>query len=203
MIQVFVDNVAHELDQSPETWGDLLTRLDERALDAGTILSETRFDGVEEPSFRDPVAVARPLDGINRVDVRTSPPSAFLRECLLEAIPALEDTAHKAASLATTFRGHDLAPGHEGMKSLAAELHSVAALTSLLSGPLAIDLTAIAIDGVTASQHLEQFESAIGAVVAAQETEDWLTVADVLEYDLEPSLRRWSALLTLLTSRLQ
>ena len=28
-------------------------------------------------------------------------------------------------------------------------------------------------------------------LVSAQSTQDWLTVADVLEYDMEPELRAW------------
>jgi len=49
---------------------------------------------------------------------------------------------------------------------------------------------------------MEELGAALDAIVMAQESEDWLTVADVLEYDLEPAIRRWVELLTLVADRL-
>src|SRR5688572_14338585 len=72
---IFVNDVPQELPNSPETWGDLLSTLDAQAAQRGVILSVTRFDGVEEPSFRDNVATARPLAGIRRIDVQTAVPA--------------------------------------------------------------------------------------------------------------------------------
>ncbi len=139
----------------------------------------------------------------SRVDVETALPTAFLRECLLEAIPPLQETAQSAKRLSAVFRGHDVTPGHDGLKGLAAELGATAVLADMLAGPLAIDLTAVSVEGVTAAQHLQQLGSTVDALVSAQEAQDWVTVADVLEYDLEPSIRRWAALLTMITCQLQ
>jgi hypothetical protein len=203
MPEIFVNDVPQELDVAPETWGDLLNRLDERAARSGVVLSAARFDGVEEPSFRDPDVTSRPLHAVARVEVRTAVPRAFLRECLLEAIQPLQETADTAKRLAGIYRGHDLMPGHEGLKALAADLGAVAVLADMLDGPLAVDLTALSLEGATAAQHLHQLGTSLDALVTAQEAEDWITVADVLEYDLEPAVRRWSALLTMITCNLQ
>ena len=203
MPQIFVNDVPQELDTTPETWGDLLDRLDERAARSGVILSAARFDGVDEPSFREPAAIARPLAPVGRVEVQTAVPAAFLRECLLEAIPPVQESADKAKRLAEAYRGRDLTDAHTGLQQLAAELGATAVLADMLSGPLAIDLNAIATEDITAAQHLQQLGATVDSLVAAQEAQDWLTVADVLEYDLEPAIRRWAGLLTLLACRLQ
>jgi hypothetical protein len=50
---------------------------------------------------------------------------------------------------------------------------------------------------------METLWNALDAMVTAQASEDWLTVADVLEYDLEPAIRRWTELLTRVASALQ
>jgi hypothetical protein len=203
MLQIFVNNEPQTFPNTPKTWGDLLTSLDAHAERAGVILSGARFDGVEEPSFRAPAAVARPLVGVNRVDVETSVPKAFLRECLLEAIQPLKATADSAKRLGEIYRGHDLKPGHEGLKALATDLSAVAVLADMLDGPLGVDTSLLSIDGMTVSQHLEHLGITVDALVTAQEAEDWLTVADVLEYDLEPAIRKWAALLTMITCNLQ
>ena len=90
-----------------------------------------------------------------------------------------------------------------GSRTLAAELGATAVLADMLAGPLAIDLTAVSVEGVSAAQHLQQLGTTVDALVAAQEAQDWVTVADVLEYDLEPAIRRWAALLTMITCQLQ
>jgi hypothetical protein len=203
MLQIYVNDAAQTFTITPKTWGDLLECLDTDAAAAGRILSSARFDGVEEPSFREPSAIARPLSGVARVDVRTAQPVAFLRECLLEAIPGLEETARRARHLADIYRGHDLKPGHEGLQGLASDLAAVAALSDMLSGPLGIDLAQITVEGVSAARHAEHMARTIDALVSAQEDHDWVTVADVLEYELEPAVRRWAALLTIVSCNLQ
>ena len=203
MPEIYLNDVPQQFENPFKTWGDLLNTLDARASDAGVILSAARFDGVDEPSFREPVAIARRLGDVRRVDVETAVPTAFLRDCLLEAITPLHETAQRAKRLSAVYRGHDIAPGHEGLKSLAADLATAAALADVLAGPLAIDLTAVSTEGVTAAQHLQELEATLDALVGAQEGQDWVTVADILEYDLEPSIRRWADLLTLITERLQ
>ncbi len=203
MAAIYLNDVPQEFDSTPKTWGDLLDRLDARAAESGVVLSAARFDGVDEPSFREPSVIARPLNELRRVDVETAMPSAFLRECLLEAIPGVQATAEQARRLGDIYRGRDVSSGHEGLKSLAAELGATAVLADMLAGPLAIDLTAVSVEGVTAAQHLQQLGTTVDALVAAQESQDWVTVADVLEYDLEPAICRWAALLTMITCQLQ
>jgi hypothetical protein len=203
MPEIYLNDVPQQFEAPFKTWGDLLNTLDTRASDEGVILSAARFDGVDEPSFREPAVTGRQLGDVRRVDVRTAAPASFLRDCLLETIPPLHETARRASSLSAVYRGHDIAPGHEGLKMLAADLVSTVELAGMLAGPLALDLTAVSIDGVTAAQHLQELEATVGALVEAQERQDWVTVADILEYDLEPSIRRWAALLTLITGRLQ
>jgi hypothetical protein len=202
MMEIFVNDVPHALPQTPQTWGELLANLDDHAADAGLLLTTARFDGVEEPSFRDPEVTARRLASVNRVDVETAAPAAFLRECLIESIEPMKQAAHMATELSAIFRGHDLASGHEGLTALAVELRGLASLVAMLGGPLRIDLSAISTDGTTAAQQMEILSAAVDSVVAAQESEDWLTVADVLEYDLEPSIRQWVKLLGVLAGAL-
>jgi hypothetical protein len=203
MLQIYVNDAPRKFEITPETWGDLLECLDADAAADGRILSAARFDGVEEPAFREPSAIARPLRHVARVDIETAQPAAFLRDCLLEAIPSLDDTAQKARDLAETYRGHDLRPGHEGLRVLASDLGAIAILSDMLAGPLGIDLTQLAVDGVSAAEHTRQLEQTVDALVTAQEGQDWITVADVLEYELEPAIRRWAALLTMVTCQLQ
>ena len=201
MPQIFVNDVLRPVEPPPATWGDLLASLDEQAAGQGVLLTIARFDGVEEPSFRDPAVTARRLSDMVRVDVETAAPRVFLRQCIVDSIRPLEHAAARAVALSAVYRGHDVAAGHEGLTALASELHDLTSLAALLSGPLQIDLPAFAAD-VQDVPHVDALANSLTALVAAQETADWLTVADVLEYDLEPAIRRWAALLDAVAARL-
>ncbi len=201
MPDIYVNDVPQALDAPPATWGDLLASLDEQAAGQGVLLTLARFDGVEEPSFRDPAVTARRLSDMVRVDVETAAPNVFLRQCIVDAIRPLEVAADRAAALSVIYRGHDVSAGHDGLTTLASELHDLTSLAALLSGPLQIDLNAFS-HGDTEPPHVEALGASLAALVAAQETADWLTVADVLEYDLEPAIRRWAVLLNAVAARL-
>ena len=201
MPQIYINDVPGEFAAIPQTWGDLLTTLDIQVAGDGLLLTAARFDGVDEPSFRDPAVTARRLDAVQRLDLETTAPAAFLRQCLDDAIGPLNHAADATLALSNRYRAFDLAGCHEGLTALAAELRGLTSLGAML-GVLQIDLGAFSPDGVAAADQLERFGAALDAVVAAQESEDWLTVADVLEYDLEPAIRRWIDLLTAITNRL-
>jgi hypothetical protein len=196
MPEIFVNDVPQKLESSAETWGELLDTLDARAAADGVILSAARFDGVDEPAFRAPAVTSRELRGLNRVDIETARAAEFLRACLVEAVRPLPDVARNAQTLAECYRRHDLARGHAGLAGLAAELRSLAMLLGTLRGPLGIDLAAPTGDGGTIDQRIADLGSALDALVAAQSSEDWVTVADTLEYDIEPAIQRSATVLT-------
>lgn len=203
MPDIYVNDLPHAVDAPPATWGDLLASLDEQAAGQGVLLTIARFDGVEEPSFRDPAVTARRLSDMVRVDVETAAPKVFLRQCIVDSIRPLEQAADRAAALSVIYRGHDVSAGHEGLTTLASELHDLTSLAALLSGPLQIDLNAFSTsDSDGEPPHVEALGTSLAALVAGQETADWLTVADVLEYDLEPAIRRWVVLLNAVATRL-
>ena len=202
MLQIFVNDLPCPVEAAPQTWGDLLANLDDRAAGEGLLLTSARFDGVDEPSFREPEMTARRLSDVGRVDVETATPGAFLRRCLLESIEPLSRAADLAVTLGEQYRGRELASCHDGLTLLAGELRGLTALVGMLEGPLQLDLSAFMPQGTTSAQQMEELGAALDAIVMAQESEDWLTVADVLEYDLEPAIRRWVELLTLVAERL-
>lgn len=201
MLQIFINDRPREFEAAPQTWGDLLVNLDEQVAGQGLLLASARFDGVDQPSFRDPDVTARRLSDIRRVDIETAAPGAFLRECIEEALGPLRQAADATLDLSGRYRSFDLAGCHEGLTALAADLRGLMSLVAML-GVLQIDLGAFSPDGIAAADQIERFAAAVDSVVAAQESEDWLTVADVLEYDLEPAIRRWIDLLSAIAERL-
>jgi hypothetical protein len=198
MPAIFVNALPQTLDAAPETWGDLLDRLDAEAAREGVVLSAARFDGVEEPSFRAPDAIGRVLSDVARIEIETVAPDALLRQVLREATPPMAEAARGALELGAVYRGLDVSGGHASLMALGANLREMATLLGQLDGRRGIDIAEATPEKTTAGQHLQMLDALLHSLIAAQESLDWLTVADILEYDLEPMITRWADLLTAL-----
>jgi hypothetical protein len=202
MPQLFINDKAQAAPIPAQTWGELLAALEAQADRDGVLLTAARFDGVDEPSFRDAAVVARPLRGVTELHIETAAPSAFLRQCLLDTIPSLRQSSEQARQTGMLFRGQDLTAAQRALTVVAGELRDLTSLMATLSGPLGIDMNGVKVDGVSGAAAVAELETMLGELVAAQQSDDWLTVADLLEYDLEPAMTRFAALLSVIADRL-
>jgi hypothetical protein len=199
MSDVFVDDASYALVDTPRTWGDLLETLDADFSARGVLLACVRFDGVEELAFREPSVLSRPLAAVQRIDVETATPDALLRQSLAEAAEAISQMADEVTRISTMLRRNEIAPANEGLARLSGELHTFVGLVTTMRGPLGISEERLTIDGVPPDQQIERLAGWLESLVTAQSHEDWLTVADILEYDIEPVLRAWVGRLEALT----
>ena len=200
MSDVFVDGASHPRGAACKTWGELLEALDADLGARGMRLAAVRFDGVEEPDFRQPSAMARPLATVQRVDVECATPDALLRQSLGDFAEGIGQTADEVARVCELFRRHEVSAANEGLARLTGDLHTFAALVTTLRDPsVGIPVERLTIDGVSPEQQIERLGAWLESLIGAQSSQDWLTVADILEYDIEPVLRAWRTRLETLT----
>jgi hypothetical protein len=112
-----------------------------------------------------------------------------------EAGAAVGQLAGKVSHMAGLFRGHELQEANGGLAVLAGELRDVVVMISVMQGPLGVEPDRLTIEGVSPDEQIARLGGWLESLVAAQGSDDWLTVADILEYDLEPVLRAWTGVL--------
>lgn len=195
MARIFVNDVAEGLDSTPRTWGELLSALDQRLSAHGHVVTAARFDGVDQPSFRDPGVTAREVATVERIEIDSTSPINLVISCLGDATGAMERLCEGTVTLADLFRGHDLAAANRGLGELGENVRALVQLIDALRGPLGIDVDRLLWDGRPVPEHLAELATLVQSIITAQESHDWLTVADIIEYDMEPALRRWHAIL--------
>ena len=122
--------------------------------------------------------------------------SALVSQFLAEAGSAVGALADEAGQVANLFRRHDLKPANERLAVLPAELRNFIVAVSIVESQLGIDPATLVIDDLTPSDQILRLSAWLESLIEAQANADALTIADVLEYDLEPFLRAWQALLT-------
>lgn len=201
MRSILVNEIEQRYEPAPETWGDLLKALDRELGAVGHVVTEARFDGVDEPTFREPAATERPLDTVACVEIVSSSPGDLIRASLDDALQGLAGLREAAIQIADLFRGYDSAAANEGLHAFADGLRLLLGLVSSATAALRIDLDGLDCDGEPAAALLEELVERLDGVIAAQHAEDWISVADGLQYDIEPTLRRWDTLLVAIATQ--
>lgn len=201
MARILVNNEAQTIKSAVNTWGELLAWADRMSASQGRLVTAVRLDGVDEPSFRGSDLAARGLDDLGTVEFETASPGSLVAESIDEALSGLDGLQRHALDVGRRFRGTRVAFANQGLAELVHGLRTLVALVEALGGAMGMPIEALAFDGRPAMALIEDLGQPLAALGEAQAREDWVTVADILEFDLEPALGRcrpfFSALATL------
>lgn len=176
----------------PGTWGELLAILDRREAIQQRLVTAVRLDGVGEPDFRGPALAGRGLATIRRVDVDTTPRAARLADCCEDAAQAAATIAVGVTELASRLRLQAVADGRARLLRLAVDLRGFLTPLRGVIEACGSGLDWLEVDGLDVDDQTAQLGDWLGSLLAAQEDGDWITVADILEYDLGPALQGWA-----------
>ncbi|HEX7085430.1 MAG TPA: hypothetical protein VF198_03650 [Vicinamibacterales bacterium] len=190
MTRVLVNSQARDLEPGLKTLGDLLAWADRTSASAGEVVTAVRLDGVEEPSFRDAAFAARTLDDFAVVEMEVATPATLVATSLDEALRGLAGLRQHTLEIAQRFRRADAVYANEGLAELTGGLRTLVSLLDALGTAMGVPLEAAECDGQTAIEVLEGLGTPLAALSEAQAQQDWVTVADILEFDLEPALGR-------------
>lgn len=112
-----------------------------------------------------------------------------------EASAAMDQLSQRVNHLGAQFRQHAIADAQAGLAAVTGELRQFAVMVDVLRGPLAVDPERLRQNGRSLDDQMAALAHHLESLIAAQDQEDWVTVADVLELDLGPSLTGWGPLL--------
>lgn len=191
MTNLFIDHRTVEFDQSVQTWADLLQEIDDTLERQGRLVTEVQFDGVGEPTFREPDVLLRRLESVSRIEAWTATPHDLLRDCLLDAAGSVAGLSDEAVLLAERFRNPIEADTHHRLSQLASDLGQFVRLVDTLRGALQSASVQCDDPEVTTRATLDKLDGLVDVLLVAHRTTDFLTVADILEYELAPMLRGW------------
>lgn len=188
MPHVIVNGATLELAGPQACWSDLLEALDRRASEEGMLISSVRFDGVDEPGFREAAVLVRRLESDGIVEVDTESPAALLDRMLDEAAASLPVLEAATRELAGAFRGSDATGPSRGLAQLAESLMNLVFLLAAAGEARGISLDALSAHGEPLGPRIVALDRALAPLVEAQAAHDWITVADELEYQVAPLL---------------
>ena len=188
MARVLVNNETTTVENSLKTLGELLDWADRASAGRGQLVTAVRLDGVDEPSFRDETQAGRPLETVATVEFDAVEPAALVAQSVEDAREGLAGLRQHTLDVARRFRGTRVANANQGLAELTQGLGTLVSLVDTLGGALGISLETLTANGRPVVAVIDDLAQPLVAIGQAQAQEDWITVADILEFDLEPAL---------------
>ncbi len=176
--------------QPASTWADLLEQIEANLDDRGDVISEVRFDGIEQENYRAVPTLRRSLDGIDTIDIDAVPPHELLARGLGEAFSSIDHLRRGARDLAIGYRRGEIAKSSERLGVLAEAIGNLITIVGAAQNVLGVDLATTDVDGSVAAAIIGELDTAVAAMTQAAGARDWITLADLLEFDIAPVLPR-------------
>jgi hypothetical protein len=193
MATVLVNGTAFVPGNPAPSWGPLLDAVDRHVEPTGEIVAAVRFDGVDEPGFREAAVLGLVLGSELIVEIDTMPPAELLAGVLDEASRSLPALAASACALAATLRGAQVDGATRALGQLAESLSNLVQLVAASAAARGVTLDALQTAQGPALPILQALDTHLVPLLEAQRAGDWITVADVLEYDVAPLMPRFDA----------
>jgi hypothetical protein len=195
-VTLLINGIATPIRNSLQNWGDLIAFLDNQLAATQDVVTDVRLNGVDEPAFRDPGLCAQPMSTFSLVEVATGEPRALARRCLGEAASAVIDLRLATRDTADRFRLANVSGAQEGLQHVSEGLVMVLRIVAAAGLALRRELDSVDGDGRSLGTLSNDLDAIVQVLLEAQRNEDWIQVADILEYDLNPILSGWHSALT-------
>lgn len=166
------------------TWGDLLDWVETQHLKTGQCITRVAFEGSEEIHYRKPAVCGQDIQSIRTIHIESGEFDTVVRESFAELQGELQSAIDSTRDIIQLFENRDEEAAYTRLAEL---LDSVRIFYLLFSE----DLGWLDSSETERIQQTAVLENAIRELITAQENRFWVSVCDVLEYELTPVLEAW------------
>ncbi len=170
------------------TWGELLDWLETDYLTPGQCITNVTIGDQESMSYRDSTLCGQELRALEQINIESGDFDSVVLESLGELDRELDQLTEAGAAIVRLFESRNQGQAYQALSQY---LESLAVLFSIFSE----DLGWVHDEGSDSRPALiASLEQALGELVSAQENGYWISVCDVLEYEIAPVLDGWKSL---------
>jgi hypothetical protein len=191
MARLILNGIERPAGTTGKHWEDVLVEVEQTVAGVGEVLTVVRFDGVEEPAFREADVLGRDVAAVALIEVESASPAQLLDQTIADAVQAAGVLADAADRAGAGFRGFGIQEANRELGEMVKGLSTLFTLARVLSDATAIPLDRAGAPPNTGAQMTVELTRYAGSLIEASQGGDWITVADILEFDLAPHLRRW------------
>jgi len=171
------------------TWGDLLDWLETGHLTAGQCITHVSLGGKETLNYRDSLICGQDLEFVGNVDIKSGDFDRVIRESMTELDQELKTAAANAQEIVKLFENRN---EEQAYAQLAMLLDSIRIFFTIFSEDLGWVEDSNA--EISRAEYSAALERALTQLVAAQQNRFWVSICDVIEYEINPILETWQKL---------
>jgi hypothetical protein len=180
------------------TWGQLLEALERGAGPRRSVVTAVRFGGVDQPSFREPALLGQAIETAGGINIDTCEAHVLVADAVEQALNGLTTLVEAAQQTADAFRSHDIADANTRLVDVVEMLQALTQLTGVVSQADIASTSALSDSDATTL--LAKLRQNLEWLVSAAENQDWISAADVLEYDIVELIPKWQGVLLALAT---
>ena len=193
MFNLQIDSVVEKYDRDGEScFGEVMEKLSAEITNRGRVITEIRLNGQPLTGGRQVDYYRYPLEQVQTLELTTTDPKSLAGEALDSAEEHIGMVKKSALRSAELFRLGDHLEANESYSKLVEGLRWMVKAISALTGMMQIDQTEISAGDNNLKEYQEKMLIGIfDLMYDAQKNEDWVGLADILEYELAPALDQW------------
>jgi hypothetical protein len=197
-MEVYLDGKPLDGEVAGATLQEMLQTLMDSSLGQDRTLSEVRINGEPFEEAKLGAATSLTRESIERLEVETLDARQVALHFLGSAGQYLAAIVASVERVAELFRVSDESEASEHYLATLESLQLFMQVLQTTRDALGLDFEAISADGISLEQRLGRLAGLVQELLNAQEQEDWVLLADVLQYDLCDQLREWRLMMPML-----
>ncbi len=179
--------------------GELLEDIKKSRLSGKEFIADIVINGDEVPSEKFDNVLKSPLSEIELLEIKTANPRDVSLSTLKNLDPFLENLVTLLEQSADKFRMEKEEEANKFFISCVEGLQTFVGLLDKIKTLNVLDLTSITYESVPVSEKEDALLKVSNSLFDSQKSKDWVSLGDVLEYELVPIIKDWRAILPLLS----
>ncbi len=198
-MRLWIDSIELEASSSIS---DALDTAREHSEQSGRLIIDILADGqpIDDALLENP-----PSDtaGIGELRLTTTDPVAFLTETLHSARETITLVREDQGTAADHLRTGQLEPAVESLTAVLTGWQAVRDVVGQSAALAEIDLGAITFAGTTADACIAKLGQTLGEIRTNLTSQDWSSLGDTIEYDLDEQAQQWDEMLLAMAQRVK
>jgi len=180
---------------------EILTRVMSEHMQPGKVITGVKINGSGYSEENPHDAASVPLKDIKTLEIDTMSAEEMARHFFNNRGKHLDLLIRGAEKISELFRIADETEANEHYVEYLENLRLFVQMIAQCKEALHLDLSAIPFQKATVEDEVQKLSNMMDQMLKVQENEDWVMLADLLEYELIPLLKEWNEILPVLQEK--
>jgi hypothetical protein len=182
----------------PRNLEEVLEQIMAEHIQPGRYITGVKYNGADYSENQTHDAAKIPVKEIETLEIESQSSEEVARHFLKSGGKQLDFLVSGAQKIAELFRVSDENEANEWYAEYLENLRLFLQMISECQEVLGLNFTETSNQGFTVEDRIHQLSSLIDQMLKVQEEEDWVVLADLLEFELIPLLKGWKEILVFL-----